>query len=114
MQENRGFFRVTNQQAIKSKYRNEIFKVIDISGSGVKLASKDIRFLNHGFIEILINYISKAIDIQGFSLNLEYELVRTDANYVMLAFTNENQRASLLSALKKIATDKSVLSKTYY
>lgn len=114
MQENRGFFRVKNQQAIKSKYRNDNFEVIDISGSGVRVFSKGISFLNQGYIEIIVNYISKAINIQFFSLNMEYELVRKEADSVTLIFTNENQRMSLVSVLKKIATDRSVLSKTYY
>lgn len=114
MEENREFFRITNKQAIKAKYINHYLEVEDISGSGVKLRAKGISFAYNGYIEIVVNYISRMMNTEFYSFNMEYEFLRKKNGFVILVFKNENQIMSLSSLLKKIATDKSVLSKTYY
>ncbi len=114
MEEFRGYYRIKNQQAIKAKYQNEIFLISDISGSGVKVISKNSIFSDKGYIEILVNYCSKTIKIEFFSLNMEYKVLRKEDQSVILIFVNESQITELASLIKKISSDKSLLSQTYY
>lgn len=91
MDEKRKYFRVRNNGEIEAYFNGVLLNVIDISAASVAIA-QSIDLPAKGTILLKIN---------NFSINADFEYLRTLDEVTILLFQNENQINSLLPVLKR-------------
>lgn len=93
MDERRRNFRVKNHGDIKAKNGGLPLEVIDISSTGVLVASINMNLFDKGIIELSIN---------NFSMSISYELLRKEGQKTALVFNNESEIDTLLHLLQSL------------
>lgn len=92
MDEKRKFFRLKNNGEIQVKLGHHSLETIDISASSIAIIN-NIHVTKEGTIEIKIN---------DFSMNINYELLRTTESSTILIFKNEEEVNRLFVILKHL------------
>lgn len=92
MDENRQFFRIKNNGAMRAHIQGKMVYIIDISANGVALKT-EAQLPPSGIMELQINL---------FQLKLNYDFLKADCEKTILIFKNEEQNIKLLAALKNL------------
>ncbi|KTD75476.1 hypothetical protein Lwal_2414 [Legionella waltersii] len=71
--------------------------VIEISSNGALVIKKSVHLPSAGVIEIHIN---------NFAINVNYEILRTDKDAMVLVFINEEQINALFVVLKHLRDER--------
>jgi hypothetical protein len=90
MHEQRKYFRVKNTGQIKAHCGTLILKIIEVSSAGAIIEmSPDLP--TSGLINLQIN---------NFTTTIQYTILRTEHEIIVLEFTNDHDKDNLFSALK--------------
>ena len=96
MEEHRHFFRIKNKGEISATSADEPLDVIDISSSGILVIKKKLNFLQQGILKI---------NIHNFSMELNYKVLRTEKDTMVLIFTVEEEINTLFVVLKNLRVE---------
>ncbi|MCL9683216.1 PilZ domain-containing protein [Legionella maioricensis] len=97
MDENRQFFRIKNTGRILAKIENNPIEIVDISATGV-LIKKNNLVPKHGILEL---------NIHNFSMNISYEVLRSEQYTMVLVFNKEEEINRLFLVLKNLRNEQS-------
>ena len=95
MDERRNYFRVKNSGEMIAKCENETIKIIDLAANSVAIVNPN-NVPPIGTMKLNIN---------TFSISLEYELCKASAVKTVLVFKNEEQIDKLFPVLKRIRNE---------
>lgn len=103
MDEKRRYFRLKNRGEILARASTLNLEVVEISSAGVVVIKKNIDIPPKGLMEIKIH---------NFSMNINYELLRTEKSIMILIFNIEDEIKQLFLALKQLRDEQNKVSNT--
>jgi hypothetical protein len=96
MDEKRRFFRIKNQGEIQAKSASDALEVVDISSTGMLLIKENANIPKKGTIDL---------NIHNFSINVSYEILKSENNKMVLVFNKEEEINKLFLVLKKLRNE---------
>lgn len=104
MDEKRQYFRIKNNGDILANISTQALDIIDISASGAILINKNLHLDQQGSMEIKIH---------NFTMQIHYEILRSDKETLVIVFKQEEEINQLLIALKQLRDERKTIDELY-